>query len=63
MCSTPARMTIADGGGIPERLKHRWTPDDIPMPHERLDLLPDCSGKTYSDCPQAREDELGNGVA
>ncbi|MDX3549233.1 hypothetical protein PV729_42885 [Streptomyces europaeiscabiei] len=56
-------MTIADGGGIPERLKHRWTPDDIPMPHERLDLLPDCSGKTYSDCPQAREDELGNGVA
>ena len=25
------------------------TPDEIPMPQERLDLLPGCSGKTYSD--------------
>ncbi|MFG2028530.1 hypothetical protein [Streptomyces sp. NPDC048825] len=39
------------------------TPDEIPMPQERLDLLPGCSGKAYSDWLQARGDELGNGVA
>ncbi|MFM9457134.1 hypothetical protein [Streptomyces europaeiscabiei] len=42
-------MTIADGGGILERLKQGWTPDEIPMPQERLDLPPGCSGTTYSD--------------
>ncbi|MFC4472719.1 hypothetical protein ACFPH6_51120 [Streptomyces xiangluensis] len=44
-------MTIADGGGILERLRQMadLTPDEIPMPQERLDLLPGCSGKTHSD--------------
>ena len=51
MCSTPARMTIADGGGILERLTQMvdLTPDEIPTPQERLDLPPGCSGKTYTD--------------
>lgn len=34
MCSTPVRITIADGGGILERLTRMvdLTPDEIPMP-------------------------------
>nr|WP_246568520.1 hypothetical protein [Streptomyces flaveus] len=58
-------MTIADSGGILERLTRMvdLTPDEIPMPQERLGLLPGCSGKAYSDWLQARGDELGNGVA
>ncbi len=65
MCSTPVRMTIADGGGILERLTRMvdLTPDEIPMPQQRLGLLPGCSDKAYSDWLQARGDELGNGVA
>ena len=65
VCRAPVPMTIADGGGILERLTQMvdLTSDEIPMPQERLDLLPGCSGKTYSDCLQARDDELGNGVA
>lgn len=34
MCGTPVRITIADGGGILERLTRMvdLSPDEIPMP-------------------------------
>ncbi|CAM5700599.1 hypothetical protein SALBM311S_03081 [Streptomyces alboniger] len=38
------------------------TPDEIPMPQARLDLLRGRSGKAYGDWLQAHGDEFDDGI-